>query len=401
MSFMDDAREEVRRELRNGAPSANGTPSRRTAAPPLQLTPGNADDAETLFADTDRLHELAAWRLYDPARYSAEEARLKRHGVSVRRLEQVTSRLAGAMRVRDTHKGRLPDRADRSRYFVAGNVIYRADTKADVPLCNFAARIVADVTTDDGTECRRRLRVTGTLDTGAALLEVEVAAERFAAMDWPMNEWGTRAIVAAGAGAKDHLRVAILTNSPDVRHETQYAHTGWRELDGRWCYLHAGGAIGSDGPVPGVRVALPSPLAGYALPSLPAGERVRAAVRASLGLLRDLAPDEVTVPLLIAPYRAVLGGADYSLGLVGRTGAGKSELAALAQQHFGATLTARHLPANWSSTANATEALAFAAKDALLVVDDYCPVGPADSAKLQATVAGWSAGRATTPAGRG
>jgi hypothetical protein len=46
------------------------------------------------------------------------------------------------------------------------------------------------------------------------------------------------------------------------------------------------------------------------------------------------------------------------------TGRFKSEAAALAQQHFGAGLDARHLPANWSSTGNALEALAFTAKDA-------------------------------------
>jgi hypothetical protein len=69
---------------------------------------------------------------------------------------------------------------------------------------------------------------------------------------------------------------------------------------------------------------------------------------------------------------------------VGRSGAGKSELAELAQQHFGAGLDARHQPANWSSTANATEVLAFAAADALLDFDDYSPAGGAADVKLQA-----------------
>src|SRR5262249_39636428 len=50
-------------------------------------------------------------------------------------------------------------------------------------------------------------------------------------------------------------------------------------------------------------------------------------------------------------------------------------LAALLQQHFGAGFDARHLPASWSSTANANEALAFAAKDALFVVDDFVTQG--------------------------
>jgi hypothetical protein len=38
-------------------------------------------------------------------------------------------------------------------------------------------------------------------------------------------------------------------------------------------------------------------------------------------------------------------------------------------------MDARNLPGSWSSTANALEGLAFAAKDALLVVDDFAPTG--------------------------
>src|SRR5436190_1321667 len=82
-------------------------------------------------------------------------------------------------------------------------------------LCNFAARIVADVATDDGAESRRRVRLVGRLHTGEELAEVEVPVEKFAGMDWPMTEWGTRAIVTAGAGAKEHLRAAIMTLSGD------------------------------------------------------------------------------------------------------------------------------------------------------------------------------------------
>ena len=97
-------------------------------------------------------------------------------------------------------------------------------------------------------------------------------------------------------------------------------------------------------------------------------------MRASLGLF-GLGPDRLTVPLLAAVYRAVLGDADFGLHLAGPSGSFKSEAAALVQQHFGSGLDARHLPAAWSWTGNALEALAFAAKDCVLVVDDFCPAG--------------------------
>src|SRR5207302_3115731 len=128
-----------------------------------------------------------------------------------------------------------------------------------------------------------------------------------------------------------------------------------------------------------VEVALPESLSHLELPPPPAGEELQAAVWASLGLL-DVAPAPIAFPLLASVYRAALGETDFSLHLAGPSGAGKSELAALVQRHFGAGMDARNLPGSWSSTANALEALAFAAKDAVLVVDDFAPTGAAGDA---------------------
>jgi len=138
--------------------------------------------------------------------------------------------------------------------------------------------------------------------------------------------------------------------------------------------------------VPGVEVDLPDALTGFALPDPPSGAELVAAVRASLRLV-DVAPDHIAFPLLGAAYRAVLGEVDFALHLAGPTGVGKSELAALIQRHFGPDLDARHLPGSWSSTANALELLAFSAKDALLVVDDFAPTsnqGDVDRAHREA-----------------
>ena len=60
---------------------------------------------------------------------------------------------------------------------------------------------------------------------------------------------------------------------------------------------------------------------------------------------------------------------------MGDSGTFKSEAAALLQQHYGIGMNSRNLPGSWSSTANALEMLAFHAKDALLVVDDFAPQG--------------------------
>ena len=123
-----------------------------------------------------------------------------------------------------------------------------------------------------------------------------------------------------------------------------------------------------------IRVHLPQALAKFRLPEPPEGPELVTAVRASLRML-EVAPEKVVFPLFAAIWRAPITTADFSLQIIGPTGAGKSELAALAQQHYGVGLDARNLPGSWSSTANALEAIAFLAKDALLVTDDFVPQG--------------------------
>jgi hypothetical protein len=149
-----------------------------------------------------------------------------------------------------------------------------------------------------------------------------------------------------------------------------------------YVYLHAGGAFGADGLLSGVQVQLPSTLHLYQLQT-PQDSSARAqSIRASLRCL-SLAPDRVTFPLLAAVYRAPFGNTDFSMFLAGKTGVFKTALAAVCQQHFGSAMDAAHLPSHFASTANALESLAFHAKDALLVVDDFAPTGRHGDDSLQ------------------
>ncbi len=132
--------------------------------------------------------------------------------------------------------------------------------------------------------------------------------------------------------------------------------------------------MGATGPQSEVQVQLPAALTDYRVVA-PRGPKERAeAVHASLRFL-SLAADRITFPLLAGVYRAALGKVDFSLFLTGPSGTFKTALAALGQQHFGASMDASQLPASFASTANALDELAFRAQDALLVVDDFVPTG--------------------------
>lgn len=241
-----------------------------------------------------------------------------------------------------------------------------------VRLTNFCARIVGDLTEDDGVEQRRLLEIEASV--GDVSARITVPAGQFATMAWAIDLLGPSAIIYSGISLRDHARAAIQVLSDSPARRNIYTHLGWRREGESWIYLHAGGAIGENGPARDIEVRPPEALRLFVLPDPPVGTDVVLAIRASLRLM-DLAPDRVMIPLIAAVFRSVLGPADFSLHLTGPTGAGKTELAALAQQHFGSDMGPRRLPGSWSSTGNALEGLAFAAKDTLIVVDDFAPTG--------------------------
>jgi hypothetical protein len=268
----------------------------------------------------------------------------------------------------------LPPALEIARYLIERGRICRIKKTRDAditePLCNFIARVTEEMILDDGVESTRAFLVQGNLETGEALPQLRVAANRFSGMTWVTDGWGFRAVIRAGQVTRDYLREGIQSLSPDVRQRLVFTHTGWRQIAGNWVFLTTSGAVGQDG----FEVDLGPELTRYRLPRQaddPVG-----AMRASLDLLR-VAPLRVTAPLWAGIYRAPLASIyplDLSLWLEGQTGSLKSTLSALYLSHFG-DFDRTHLPGAWSSTANQLERRAFVLKDLVYVIDDYAPSG--------------------------
>ena len=332
--------------------------------------------AVALFGDQQLLQEMAQVAATDPAQWGILREIVRAAKVKTQDLDRALKPLIREIRASNRSTAVVEER---EHYFVSETGCtcrqkMTNDGPITVPLANFAAQIVEQVTHDDGAERQIFLVLQGTLAGGRQLPRTEVPAGEFAVMNWPLASWGTQAVVNAGVGMKDHLRVAVQTLSDDVPQRIVYGHTGWRKIGDRWAYLHADGAIVEEGVDSTILVSLSGSLAKYNLPAPPSGPDLINAVRASLRLL-NLAPGKLMFPLLSATYRSVLGGNDFSLFLVGPSGVFKSEAGALSQQHWGPELDARNFPGNWSSTANSLEATAFAIKDAIFVVDDFAPTG--------------------------
>ncbi len=351
------------------AKAAEPTPP---SSPLERLTRRLGEGAEAFFADRELLAALAALAENDPAEWQCIRAKIKGGGVGLRNVDAAIAPARQQLR-----REKPPPSATAEYKVVAGQTVFVKGTKdgpVDCRLANFAARITEQIYHDDGAEKTIHFVVDGQLYDGTPLPPCEITADKFAAMGWTVGAWGTRAVISAGSTMRDHLRAAIQHLSGDVPTRTVYSHLGWRQIDNRLIYLHAGGAIGETGVVDGVEVEPPPALQRYILPPPPTGDALREAVRASLAVL-EFAPPRLAYPLLAAVYRAPLGPCDFTLHLMGQSGVYKSEIAALLQQHYGAGMDRANLPASWSSTANAVEALAFAAKDAVMVVDDFAPNG--------------------------
>jgi hypothetical protein len=259
-------------------------------------------------------------------------------------------------------------------------LVWRKPTEGgsiEVPLANFGAVITEDISVDDGVSEQRHLVLEATVR--GQILQVSIPAAQFAGMTWVADRLGAGAILEPGIGTKDRLRHAMQVLSGGIPQRHVFAHTGWRQIDGVWVYLHAGGAIGRDGVVPGIEVALSPPLARISLPDPASGEDLVAAVQIALQLL-DLLSPEVAFPLLgaawLAPLRELFGpdAPDFVLWLHGPSGVFKSEYLALAMAFYG-DFSRTSLPANFSATANAIERFTFETKDALLAIDDFHPAG--------------------------
>lgn len=247
----------------------------------------------------------------------------------------------------------------------------RKETKTGVEiipvrLCNFAAAIDQVVTRDDGGgSTERHFVVAGSRG------RTEVRADEFDSMAWVTNEWGPWASVAPGQMMKPHAAQAIKHLSDEAEERIVYTHTGWRQIEGRWLYLHAGGAIGADGPVEGVAVELEGELAHLVLPAA-VRDDLKGAVRAALGLL------DLNATIAAATWRAPLiefCPVTFSAFMAGPTGSLKSAVWGVGQAFWGPHWDGVRFPANWSGTVNSIEKIAFVAKDALLVIDDFAPSG--------------------------
>lgn len=160
--------------------------------------------------------------------------------------------------------------------------------------------------------------------------------------------------------------------------EVVHAATGWTTIDGQRAYVHAGGAIGADGPIEASTDLPGRELRALCLEPPCTREQLTAGVDASMGLLTSSwLPARIGFVLAGIAYRAILPANALVALMVAPPGAGKTEISMIGGQHFAPTMghssKAYLSMAAQGATAKAAQFVQHRAKDALLIVDDFPP----------------------------
>jgi len=243
-----------------------------------------------------------------------------------------------------------------------------------VLLADFAACIVAETWVHMAGDGKPELFYTieGECPTGA-LPQVFVSAKDFPSLTWASLRWGTRARIEPAHGCKDRMRHAIEgTGGENAEQRERFTSIGWRRVNGEDLYIHAGGAIGRDGPVTDFEVEINDDFQRYHLPEPVEGSELMDAISGSLSILHILDP-VVGFPLYMAVWRSVLRSSNFSIFLHGRTGSYKTHIVLHLLKHWGPGHINEGLVKAMRSSMPGLENSGNVVGDALLLIDDFKP----------------------------
>ena len=279
---------------------------------------------------------------------------------------------------------------------------YAVDGGCIEQLTNDGARLLTDfvviprmeLTRDDGVNTSMWFVLDGWNSSGRRLERVTIGSKELDAMNWVTGKWGFSASLAPGTATKDKVAWAIKkVGQLTAKRVTEYNHTGWRKIDGKWCFLYHGGAVGMEGVTVDMGDALKTyRLDGSGAPGFDKISYQEAAERSMM--LQSVMKEEIGVALLgvsyLAPLREFMNQMDivpaFALFLYGESGTHKTTAAALAMSHFG-NFHAKNPPASFNDTGNQIRKKAFLVKDMPLLVDDYHPVSSLQEKRQMAATA--------------
>jgi hypothetical protein len=318
---------------------------------------------------------VTACAVLDPLQWAQERKRLKAICGDTFRVEDLNQMYRQARR--DLERSQQPATSGMPQYVeIDGAMVFEKSTDRGTvkqTVADWSGHISEWITqvNDDGQaehlmrlELRHTTHAT-TLDVPSEMFGDPNALQRFIAQK-------AGGIYAVCAGMHKHLPSAILKLSGQFPTRQTYRFIGWTQINQQWVYVSPEVSINANGILPDLpEVELESRLHDYGLRAAD-WERSQAAFQSAVCVLpKTLAPALIAFALLPVIQRFFPAAAPKpALHLVGTTGSGKSEIAALMNSFYG-QFTRDTPPAQWGDTVNSVETLGYALADALYWVDDY------------------------------
>ncbi len=278
---------------------------------------------------------------------------------------------------RDRDRAAVPQGEGAERYVEReGGMVYEKETErglSRLTVADWTGRVLEwMMQVDDDGQVDRQMRLqlihptySTTIDAPDELFGDPNALARFIA-----GKAG--GIFSPRAGMQKHLAPAILKLSADAPRCQTYRFIGWTRIDDHLQFVSPDISVNAAGIVSNPpEVALESRLRDYGLKQA-AWEDGLNAFRATVAVFpKELASVLIAFSLLPVMQRFFPTAAPKpALHLVGTTGSGKSEIAALMTSFYG-EFTRDTPPAQWGDTVNTVESLGYTLADALYWVDDY------------------------------
>ncbi len=330
-------------------------------------------DVERPTADQIRA-AVEACAALNPLEWAAERKRLRALCGDTYRVEDLNGMYREARRV--LHKTEQPPQLENRYLEMDGRMVFERHTERGTvkqSVADWIGRVrewITRVNDDDGAEHIMRLD----LRRGVHTLTLDVPSELFGDTNALQRFIAARAggFFTVEAGMHRHLVRAILALSGEPLRKTTYCFFGWTALDGHWMYIAPHMSVGAHGHLESPHaVELEARLRDYRLSDAD-WETSLAAFQAVIAVFpKPLAPTLIAFALLPLIQRFFPAAAPKpALHLVGTSGSGKSEIAALMASFYG-NFSRDTPPAQWGDTINTVEVLGYALADALFWVDDY------------------------------
>jgi hypothetical protein len=218
---------------------------------------------------------------------------------------------------------------------------------------------------------RTSIKIGGWLEGTKELNPLVVDVEKLFRGRWVMDFDIKAAIYSNAHGGCDKVREVIQLFTENAVETTIYEHLGFRTIDGKLCYLHAGGAIGRDN----VSVNLAqNNLSGYVLEDMrrfPTKHKVKCIVNTLKVFDIHRYGNVLFAYSVLAPLCEFFKEKPaFSMWLYGKSDTQKSTVAALLLNFFGKGFSKSTFPISFTDTEYTKTKKLSLCKDVLAVIDD-------------------------------